>query len=155
MSLFDTVSEDIKKAMLAKEKDKLESLRAVKAAFLLARTEARAGGELTPEAELKIVQKLVKQRRESAEIYQQQNRQDLAEKELMEASIIEQYLPAQMSEQELENVLKAIIERVGAKAPSDIGKVMGVATKELSGKADGKAISGKVKQILNELNPVS
>ena len=149
MSLFDTVSEDIKRAMLAREKEKLEALRAVKAAFQLARTEAGAGGELSPETELKIVQKLVKQRRESAEIYQQNNRQELADKELLEASVIEQYLPAQMSEQELETVLKAIIERVGAKAPSDMGKVMGIATKELSGKADGKAISVKVKQLLN------
>jgi len=148
MSLFDIVSEDIKKAMLAREKEKLEALRAVKTAFLLARTESGAGGELTPDAELKIVQKLVKQRRESAEIYQQQNRQDLADKELVEASVIEQYLPAQMSEQELETALKAIIDRVGAKAPSDMGKVMGAATKELSGKADGKAISVKVKQLL-------
>ncbi len=149
MSLFDTVSEDIKKAMLAKEKDKLEALRAVKTAFLLARTESGAGGELTPEAELKIVQKLVKQRKESADIYTQQARQDLADKELLEASVIEQYLPAQMSEAELETALKAIIEKVGAKAPSDMGKVMGVATKELSGKADGKAISTKVKQLLS------
>ncbi len=149
MSLFDTVSEDIKKAMLAKEKDKLEALRAVKTAFLLARTESGAGGELTPEAELKIVQKLVKQRKESAEIYQQQARQDLADKELLEASVIEHYLPAQMSEEELENVLKSIIERMGAKTPADMGKVMGIATKELSGKADGKAISAKVKQLLN------
>jgi len=148
MSLFNTVSEDIKKAMLAKEKDKLEAYRAVKSAFLLARTEAGAVGELTPEAELKIVQKLVKQRKESAEIYQQQNRQDLADKELLEASVIEQYLPKQMSEQELETALKVIIERVGANLPSDMGKVMGVATKELSGKADGKAISIKVKQLL-------
>ena len=148
MSLFDIVSEDIKKAMLAREKEKLEALRAVKTAFLLARTESGAGGELTPDAELKIVQKLVKQRRESAEIYQQQNRQDLADKELVEAAVIEQYLPAQMSEQELETALKAIIDRVGAKAPSDMGKVMGAATKELSGKADGKAISVKVKQLL-------
>ena len=148
MSLFDTISEDIKKAMLAKEKEKLEALRAVKAAFLLARTEAGASGELTPETELKIVQKLVKQRKESAEIYQQQSRQDLADKELSEASVIEKYLPAQMSEAELEAVLKTIIERVGAKAPSDMGKVMGVASKELSGKADGKAISTKVKQLL-------
>ena len=107
MSLFETVSEDIKKAMLAKEKEKLEALRSVKAAFLLARTETGAGGELSSEAELKIVQKLVKQRRESAEIYQQQNRPDLADKELLEASVIEQYLPAQMSELELETILKA------------------------------------------------
>ena len=149
MSLFDTVSEDIKKAMLAREKEKLEALRAVKTAFLLARSEVGAGGELTPEAELKIVQKLVKQRKESAEIYQQQSRQDLADKELMEVSFIEQYLPAQMSEEELEVALKTIIEKVGAKTPSDMGKVMGVATKELSGKADGKSISAKVKQLLN------
>ncbi len=149
MSLFDTVSEDIKKAMLAKEKDKLEALRAVKTAFLLARTETGANGELSPEAELKIVQKLVKQRKESAEIYQQQNRKDLADKELLEASVIEQYLPAQMSDEELGIALKAIIERVGAKMPSDMGKVMGIATKELSGKADGKAISAKVKQLLS------
>lgn len=149
MSLFDTVSEDIKKAMLAKDKDKLEALRAVKSAFLLARTEAGSGGELSAEAELKIVQKLVKQRRESAEIYRQQNRADLADKECVEASVIEQYLPAPMNEQELETVLKTIIERIGAKAPSDMGKVMGVATKELSGKVDGKAISTKVKQLLN------
>ena len=149
MSLFDTVSEDIKKAMLAKEKDKLEAFRAVKTAFLLARTNAGAGGELSSEEELKIVQKLVKQRKESAEIYQQQNRKDLADKELLEASFIEQYLPAQMSEQELETVLKDIVERVGAKTPADMGKVMGIATKELSGKADGKIISTKVKQLLS------
>ena len=148
MSLFDTVSEDIKKAMLAREKEKLDALRAVKTAFQLARTETGAGGEITSENELKIVQKLVKQRKESAEIYQQQNRQDLADKELYEASVIEQYLPAQMSEQELETALKAIIERVGAKLPSDLGKVMSVASKELSGKADGKAISTKAKQML-------
>jgi len=151
MNLFDTISEDVKKAMLAKEKEKLEALRAVKAAFLLARTEAGAGGVLSAETEIKIVQKLVKQRRESAEIYQQQNRTDLADKELLEASYIEQYLPAQMSEQELETTLKSIIEKVGAKAPSDMGKVMGVATKELSGKADGKAISTKVKQLLSDV----
>ena len=148
MSLFEIISEDIKKAMLAREKEKLEALRAVKAAFLLARTEKGASGELTSEAELKIVQKLAKQRRESAEIYRQNSRQDLADKELLEASVIEQYLPAQMSEHELEAALKNIIERVGAKAPSDMGKVMGVATKELSGKTDGKAISTKVKQML-------
>lgn len=148
MNLFDIVSEDIKKAMLAREKDRLEALRAVKTAFLLARTEAGSNGELAPETELKIVQKLVKQRRESAEIYRQQSRQDLADKELSEASVIEQYLPAQMSGAELEASLKAIIEKLGAKAPSDMGKVMGVATRELSGKADGRAISAMVKQLL-------
>ena len=148
MNLFDTISEDIKKAMLAKEKEKLEALRSVKAAFLVARTEPGAGGELSPETELKIVQKLVKQRRESAEIYRQNNRTDLADKELLEASFIEVYLPAQMGEDQLEAAVKIIIEKVGAKAPSDMGKVMGVATKELSGKADGKAISSIVKKLL-------
>ncbi len=148
MSLFEQVSEDIKKAMLAKEKDKLEALRALKTAFLLARTEAGAGGELTPDAELKITQKLVKQRKESAEIYLSQNRKDLADKELLEASVIEQYLPAQMSDEELTVALKGIIEKVGAKSPADMGKVMGIASKELSGKADGKAISVKVKELL-------
>ncbi|MDR3095164.1 MAG: GatB/YqeY domain-containing protein [Bacteroidales bacterium] len=148
MNLFDRVSEDIKKAMLAREKDKLEALKAVKSAFLLARTEPGANGELTPDAELKIVQKLVKQRKESAEIYEQQNRHELAEKELLEASAIEQYLPAKITDAELEQALKAIIERVGATSPAQMGKVMGVASKELAGKADGKAISEKVKQLL-------
>jgi uncharacterized protein YqeY len=149
MSLFETVSEDIKKAMLAREKDKLDALRSVKAAFLLARTEAGAGGELTPDAELKIIQKLVKQRKESAEIYSAQHRQDLADKELLEASVIEQYLPAQLSEAELESILKGVIERVGATQPAHMGKVMGVAAKELAGKADGKIIAEKVKQLLS------
>jgi uncharacterized protein YqeY len=148
MSLFETVSEDIKKAMLAREKDKLEALKSVKSAFLLARTEPGSNGELTPDAELKIVQKLVKQRKESAEIYQQQNRPELADKELLEASVIEQYLPAQMSDAELEKVLKDIITKVGATSPAHIGKVMGVAAKELAGKAEGKIISEKVKQLL-------
>ncbi|MDR0348464.1 MAG: GatB/YqeY domain-containing protein [Tannerella sp.] len=150
MSLFDTVSEDIKKAMLAKEKEKLEALRAVKTAFLLARTEVGSNGELSPEAELKIVGKLVKQRKESAEIYTQQNRQDLADKELLEASFIGQYLPAQMSGEELKAALTGIIERLGAGAPSDMGKVMAVAAKELSGKADGKLISSTVRELLSK-----
>jgi uncharacterized protein YqeY len=148
MSLFDTVSEDIKKAMLAREKDKLEALRAVKSAFLLARTEPGSNGELTSDTELKIIRKLVKQRKESAEIYQQQGRPELAEKETLEAAVIEQYLPAQMSEEELISVLKAIIERMEATSPAHMGKVMGVATKELAGKAEGKTISAHVKQIL-------
>jgi uncharacterized protein YqeY len=148
MSLFDTISEDIKKAMLAKEKDKLEALRSVKAAFLIARTDSGANGELTSDTELKIIQKLVKQRKESAEIYQQQARPELADKELLEAAVIEAYLPAQISDEELEQILKAIIERLGATEPAHIGKVMGVASKELSGKADGRAISTKVKQLL-------
>ncbi|MDR0714823.1 MAG: GatB/YqeY domain-containing protein [Bacteroidales bacterium] len=148
MNLFDTVSEDIKKAMLAKEKDKLEALRAVKSAFLLARTEPGVNGELTSEAELKIIRKLIKQRKESAEIYQQQGRPELAEKEITEAAVIEQYLPAQMSEEELIRVLKAIIEKAGATLPAHVGKVMGIATKELAGKAEGKTIMAHVRQLL-------
>ena len=148
MVLFDRVNEDIKHAMLNKEpKVKLEALRAIKAAFLLAKTE-KVGVELTDEMELKIINKLVKQRRESADIYKTQNRPDLYEKEIAEAQVIEAYLPAQISPAELEGLVKAIVERVGAKAPSDMGKVMGVASKELAGKADGKAISEIVKRLL-------
>jgi uncharacterized protein len=148
MSLFDIINEDIKKAMLNKEpKEKLEALRAIKAAFLLAKTE-KAGVELTEDVELKVINKLVKQRRESAEIYTQQNRQDLADKEISEAKVIEAYLPAQMSPEEIEAIIKTIIQKVGAKAPSDMGKVMGAASKELAGKAEGKAISEIVKRLL-------
>jgi uncharacterized protein YqeY len=148
MSLFDTVSEDLKKAMLAREKDRLEALKAVKSAFLLARTEPGSNGELTSDTEMKIIRKLVKQRRESADIYRQQGRPELAEKELLEAAVIEQYLPAQMSEDELIAALKAIIERLGADSPAHMGKVMGAATKELAGKVEGKTISAHVKQLL-------
>jgi uncharacterized protein len=148
MSLFDKVNDDIKKAMLNKEpKDRLEALRAIKAAFLLAKTE-KAGVDLTEDVELKILNKLVKQRLESAEIYKTQNRQDLYDKEIAEAQVIEAYLPAQLSPAEVEAKVKAVIEKLGAKAPSDMGKVMGVATKELAGKADGKAISEIVKRLL-------
>jgi len=148
MSLFDQINEDIKKAMLAKEKDKLEALRAVKAAFLVAKTEKGAAETLSSDSELKIIQKLIKQRKESAEIYLTQNRKDLYDKEILEASVIEQYLPKQMSADEIKAVLTQIIEKVGAKAPSDMGKVMGVASKELAGKADGKLIAETVKLLL-------
>ena len=148
MSLFNQVNEDIKKAMLAREKDKLEALRAIKAAFLLAKTEKGGMDEIPPDVELKIIQKLVKQRRESADIYKQQNRIDLYDKEVLEANVIETYLPAQMSDEELNAVIKGIIEKTGAKTAADFGKVMGAATKELSGKADGKIISQKVKELL-------
>jgi len=148
MSLFDQINEDIKKAMLAKEKDKLEALRAVKAAFLVAKTEKGAAETLSSDTELKIIQKLIKQRKESAEIYLTQNRKDLYDKEILEASVIEQYLPKQMSADEIKAVLTQIIEKVGAKAPSDMGKVMGVASKELAGKADGKLIAETVKLLL-------
>jgi hypothetical protein len=150
MSLFEQINEDIKKAMLNKEpKDKLEALRAIKAAFLLAKTE-KAGAELTDDIELKILNKLVKQRRESAEIYKTQNRQDLYDREVAEAQVIEVYLPAQISPAEIETVIKAVINKIGAKSPADMGKVMGAATKELAGKAEGKTISEIVKKLLSQ-----
>jgi len=148
MSLFEQINEDIKKAMLNKEpKDKLEALRAIKAAFLVAKTE-KANVELTDDLELKILNKLVKQRRESADIYKQQNRVDLYDKEVAEAKVIEAYLPAQMSAADVERIIKGVIEKVGAKSVSDMGKVMGAATKELAGKADGKLVSEIVKKLL-------
>jgi uncharacterized protein len=148
MSLYEKVEGDIKAAMLAKEKEKLEALRAVKAAFLMAKTEKGASDVLSEETEIKIIQKLVKQRKESAEIYKTNNREELYAKEMNEATVIEQYLPKQMSDAEIEAEVKKIIATVGAKGPQDMGKVMGMASKQLSGKADGKAISQKVKEIL-------
>jgi uncharacterized protein len=148
MSLFDKVNEDIKTAMLAREKDKLEALRSIKAAFLIAKTDKGASDVLSSDTEIKIIQKLVKQRKESAEIYLAQDRKDLGDKELFEASVIEQYLPKQMSADEIKAVLKSIIEKVGAKSPADMGKVMGVASKQLAGKADGKLIAETVKSLL-------
>ncbi|MCX6334551.1 MAG: GatB/YqeY domain-containing protein [Bacteroidia bacterium] len=147
MSLTDKISADLINAMKAKETIALEAIRAAKTAFLLAKSE-KGQEALTSDEELKIIQKLVKQRRESAEIYQQNNRPELAEKEVAEADVLEKYLPARMGEAELEKVLKDIISRVGAKTPADMGKVMGVATKELAGKADGKEISSRVRQLL-------
>ena len=149
MSLEITINNEIKAAMLAKEKVRLEALRAIKAAILLAKTaEGASGEELTDTEVIKIIQKLVKQRKESAEIYTQQNRPELAETEIAETQAMEVFLPKQMSEDELEDELKKIIASVGATAPSDMGKVMGVATKALAGKADGKAISAMVKKLL-------
>jgi uncharacterized protein YqeY len=148
MSLTEKIAADLMNAMKAKDKVALEAIRAAKTAFTLARTEKSGDTVLTAEEELKIIQKLVKQRRESAAIYKEQNRLDLFQIEINEANVLEKYLPAKMSDDELSGILKSIIERVGAKAPSDMGKVMGVATKELAGKADGKEISAKVKQLL-------
>jgi len=148
MSLTEKISSDLIAAMKAKDKVVLEAIRATKTAFTLARAEKGADSVLTSDEELKIIQKLVKQRRESAEIYKTQNRMDLYEKEVIEADVLEKYLPAKMSDEELTKTLKGIIVRVGAKSPADMGKVMGVATKELSGKADGREISAKVKQLL-------
>jgi uncharacterized protein YqeY len=148
MSLTEKISSDLISAMKAKDKIVLEALRAAKTAFTLARSDKGADSVLTPEEELKIIQKLVKQRRESAEIYKTQNRPDLYEKEVIEADVLEKYLPARMGDDELINIIKEIITRVGAKSPADMGKVMGVATKELAGKADGKEISARVKLLL-------
>lgn len=151
MSLFEIISEDIKKAMLAKDKIRLEALRGVKKEFLEAKTAKGSDGELSDEIALKILQKMVKQRKESAAIFQEQQRPELAENELAEAAIIETYLPKSLTEEELAVALNGIIREIGATSAKDFGKVMGIASKQLSGKADGKAISEKVKEILNSL----
>ena len=148
MNLFDQVSNDIKSAMLAKDKVRLEALRGIKKEFLEAKTAKGADGELTDDMAMKILAKMVKQRKESAQIYTEQNRPDLAEPELAEAAVIETYLPKQMTEEELTEALKAIIAQGGATTPQEMGKVMGVATKQLAGRADGRAISAKVKELL-------
>ena len=149
MSLFDQINEDMKSAMKNKEEGRLRALRGIKSAFLLAKTEKGAGDELTSEKEIQVLQKLVKQRKESFEIYSQQNRKDLADVEAEEIAVIETYLPKQMDETELRNKLQEIITQVGASGPQDMGKVMGAATKELAGKADGKTISAIVKELLS------
>lgn len=148
MSLTEKIAGDLMAAMKAQDKGKLEALRAAKTAFIMARSERGSNAVLTSDEEIKIIQKIVKQRKESASIYREQNRPDLYEKEENEAAVLEGYLPARMGNEELTAALKAIIARIGAKAPSDMGKVMGVATKELAGKADGKDISAKVKELL-------
>ncbi len=148
MDLFDQVSNDIKQAMLARDKVRLEALRGIKKEFLEAKTAKNANGELTDETAVKILQKMVKQRKDSAAIFSEQNRPELAENELAEAAVIEQYLPAQMTDEELTAAVKAIIEEVGATSAKEMGKVMGVASKRLAGKAEGKAISEKVKSLL-------
>jgi uncharacterized protein YqeY len=148
MSLTEKIAADLITAMKAKDKVGLEAIRAAKTAFLLAHSEKGSGSLLTPEEEIKIIQKLVKQRRESAQIYKDNNRPDLYEKETTEADVLEKYLPAKMSDEELTEKVRSVIDRVGARSPSDLGKVMGPAMKELAGKADGKEISAKVKQLL-------
>ena len=147
MSMELQIQQDIKAAMLAKEKTRLESLRAIKAAILLAKT-ADGSESISDEAVVKIIQKLVKQRKETAEIYKQQNREELAANELAEAAAMEVYLPKQLSEAEIEVELKKIIAQVGATGPQDMGKVMGTATKALAGKAEGRIISTLVKKLL-------
>ena len=148
MSLFDQISSDIKAAMLARDKQRMEALRGVKKEFLEAKTAKGSDGDLPDETAMKILVKMVKQRKDSAQIYIEQNRPELAEGELAEAKIIEEYLPQQMTEEELETALKAIIAEIGATSAKDMGKVMGIATKPLAGKAEGKAISAKVKELL-------
>lgn len=148
MSLFDQVSEDIKKAMLAKDKVALDALRGIKKEFLEAKTAKGSDGELHDDKALQILQKMVKQRKESAEMFTQANRPELAADELAQCKIIEQYLPAMLSEEELAEALRDIIAQVGATGPQDMGKVMGVATKQLAGKAEGKAINLKVRELL-------
>ncbi len=148
MDLFDQISNDIKSAMLAKEKIKLEALRGVKKEFLEAKTAKGSDGELSDETAIKILQKMVKQRKDSAEIYNTQNRPELAEKELAEVSVIECYLPKQMSQEELDTEIKAIIAETGASSAKDMGKVMGLAAKKLAGKAEGRIISETVKRLL-------
>lgn len=148
MGLFEKVSEDIKAAMLARDKMRLEALRGIKKEFLEAKTAKGSDGELSDETAVRILSKMVKQRRESAQIYNEQNRSDLAQEELAQAAVIEEYLPKQLSGEELAAALKEIIGRVGATSQKEMGKVMGVATKELAGKAEGKAISAKVRELL-------
>jgi uncharacterized protein YqeY len=151
MSLAESINNDIKAAMLARDARKLEALRAIKAALLLAKTgKDVSSGEIPKEVEMTLLQKLVKQRRESAEIYRSQNRPDLAETEEFQASIIETYLPEQIQEEELEGIIGQIIEKTGASSMKDMGKVMGIATKDLAGKADNKLIAGIVKKLLGD-----
>lgn len=149
MSLFDQVSADIVTAMKARDKVSLEALRNVKKSFLEAKTAPGANDTLTDDTALKLIQKLVKQGKDAAAIYTEQNRPDLAEAELAQVSVMERYLPKALSDEELVAALKEIIASVGAEGPKDMGKVMGVATKQLAGKAEGRAISAKVKELLS------
>jgi hypothetical protein len=148
MSFSERIDKDIKISMREKARERLEALRAVKTAFMLARTEKGAGSQLSEQEETKIIQKLVKQRKDSARIYEEQNRQDLAEKELQEAEFISEYLPEPMTEEELTNYLSKLINEMNATGMKDMGKVMGRASSELAGMADGKLISEKVKKLL-------
>jgi uncharacterized protein len=149
MNLLETINNDIKKAMLAREKDKLEALRAIKNAILVQQTEKGAPDKLSEDTAIKLLQRLVKQRKEAAEVYQQQKREDLAQPELFQAEIIQSYLPEQLSEQQITEKIKSIIEETGAQGMKDMGKVMGKASKDLAGKADNKVVSSIVKDMLS------
>jgi uncharacterized protein YqeY len=150
MSLEQQVMAQMKDAMKAKDEALLRGLRAIKAEIIKAKTEPGANGEVSADGELKLLQKLVKQRKDSLEIFTQQNRTDLAQKEQDEISVIERFLPKQLSAEELKAALEAIIAETGASSPADLGKVMGIASKQLAGKADGKAISATVKELLTK-----
>lgn len=150
MSLEEKVMAQMKDAMKAKDEALLRGLRAIKAEIIKAKTEPGANGQVTEDGELKLLQKLVKSRKDSLEIYTQQNRADLAAKESEEIAVIEKFLPAQLSEAELQQAVAAIIAELGAAGPQDMGKVMGVASKQLAGKADGKAVAATVKELLNK-----
>lgn len=150
MSLEQKVMADLKTAMLARDEKSLRSLRAIKAAIIIAKTAEGSGGEIKENEEIKLLQKLVKQRKDSLEIYEKQSREDLALKEREEIEVIEKFLPKQMDEAELKTVIAKIIEETGASSPADMGKVMGAANKQLGGKADGKTIAGIVKELLNK-----
>ena len=148
MSLEEKINADIKTAMLSKDRATLESLRAIKSAILLEKT-SKAGGELTEAAETAMLQRLIKQRREAADIYQSQNRDDLRDAELQQVAVIERYLPEQLSAEEVEKALRQIIEQTGATGMKDMGQVMGMATKQFAGKADNKTVSEMVKKMLS------
>ena len=148
MSLKQQIDNDIKKAMLSKNKEELEALRSIKSLILLAETEKGGAGDISSDVESKLLMKAAKQRKESADIFQQQSRKDLADRELFQLDVISRYLPKQLSEDEIKTSLKAIILEAGAKGPQDMGKVMGIATKKLAGQADGKMISDLVKKLL-------
>lgn len=150
MDLFETINAAIKPAMLARDTMRLQALRGIKKEFLEAKTAPGADGLLSDETATKILVKMAKQRRESAKIYQDQGRPELAETELAELAVIEEYLPKALSDEELSAELNKIIAQVGATGPQDMGKVMGAATKALAGRADGRAISAKVKELLNK-----
>jgi len=148
MSLKTDIDSAIKQAMLARNKEELEALRGIKSLILLAETEKGGTGDVATDVEMKLLMKAAKQRKESADIFTKEGREDLAKRELLQLDIINRYLPKQMSEQELQAELKKVIENVGAKGPQDMGKVMGIATKQFAGKADGKLISEIVKKML-------
>ena len=149
MALKQQIDADIKKAMLSKNKEELEALRSIKSLILLAETEKGGSEEISPDTEKKLLMKAAKQRKESADIFEKQDRKDLADRELLQLEVINRYLPKQLSEEEIKTELVNVIKEVGARGPQDMGKVMGVATKKLAGQADGKLISELVKKLLS------